>query len=71
MPSNAPLSPDVLNYAAILLAGLPPPTPTTFLLLCSWCTPRTILDHLNRQYPGQISHGLCAACVDVMLAEIK
>jgi len=61
------LTPDVLRYAEILLAGLPPAAPS-LTLVCAWCTPRVTLEQLHRQAPGRISHGICAPCVDRMLA---
>jgi hypothetical protein len=38
--------------------------------VCSWHTPQADLDVLNRQHPGQISHGLCEPCRERMEQEV-
>lgn len=37
--------------------------------VCAWHTPKAELDALSKQYPGQISHGLCPACALLMERE--
>lgn len=46
------LQPDV-NAS---LAGHP------FIVVCSWCTSRSELIALGRQYPGMVSHSMCPDC---------
>jgi hypothetical protein len=46
------------------------PLPILFWV-CSWCTTRDVLARLNRDWPGQISHTACAACVARMMAELE
>ena len=31
---------------------------------CSWCSDRAYLDALNLAYPRQVSHTMCARCLD-------
>ena len=48
---------------AELLARLTDTAPVVVLrTVCAWHTSPLELAALNRQYPGQISHGLCPEC---------
>jgi hypothetical protein len=57
------LSPDVVPFAEILLAGLP--VPAARLILCPWCPD---FDRTNPAHRG-VSHGICAPCAVKLLAE--
>lgn len=39
-----------------------PAAPVVLQSVCAWHTPKPELDRLNRAFPGQISHSMCAAC---------
>jgi hypothetical protein len=39
--------------------------------VCAWHVPPAELDAMNRQYPGQVSHGLCPVCAARLLQEAR
>jgi hypothetical protein len=56
---------------ADLLARLTDTAPAAILrTVCAWHTSPLELVALSRQYPGQLSHGICAACLARMEQEI-
>jgi hypothetical protein len=32
------------------------------IVVCAYCVPRPRLEAINREYPGQVSHGMCPKC---------
>jgi hypothetical protein len=40
-------------------------------VVCAWHTSKPELDTLNRQFPGQISHGICASCAALMMQPVS
>jgi hypothetical protein len=45
-----------------MTGGLTPAPAVPLIRVCAWHTPQPELDALNRQFPGRVTHGMCAAC---------
>jgi hypothetical protein len=64
------LQSEVLPYASVTIHradGTEPP----LIRACAWCTPKSELEALNRQHPGQVTHTLCSACAARLEAEAE
>ncbi len=53
----------------VVLPRIDTPSETP-LKACSWCMSQPEIDALNRHFPGQVSHGICPACLALEMAKM-